>query len=1187
MGKDLKGKKNNRKEKDEPHGIRLPGSLLDEIKISGGNDGGIQDADDNRYSLSSNFVNKKGGKGKPVSRKEARKTERQAKKKRKVESQKVTRTKLQQQQQQVSNSHKSNLKSSTPSKSKKSVKFSSDTKSGPSSHSPEDTDSATEEFEDDDDVFDSDDFGSEFEDEEDQPQTAEDTMAALMAMKKAKNAGKPVPTAKESKKIKKEKKETKPRKETREIDPLTESLLRRDNDDIKHYAKLLGMKSTSVKHMKAENDGLDDLLEGLDFLDKYGSDAGFESEDYEEVKPKKGKNKRALSESESESEDDDDFEGFEDEEDQPQTAEDTMAALMALKAKKNAKKEIKIVKEDDLQDDDISDEDMDDDDEEDSFGDSSDYEDLEQDADAMDDFDSADDEDMEDFQDEEDQPQTVEDTMAALKALKAKKASAAAVKVEPAKKEKTKKTKESKKDQLRSEEIDPLTESLLRRDEDDIKHYAKLLGMKSTKVKDMKAEGDGLDDLFEGLDFLDQYDGGAGNAAPEEEPQEESEASEEESDEEEEADGDSNEEEVVENPFSSDDEINSSDFDESFGSGEEDGEEEEDGETIMAAPKENPYAPAVSASSTTTATGGKYIPPALRAKLAEANGSDPNSAEFIQLKRQVKGPLNKLSESNTLSIISEILSLYQGNARQLVTEAITAVVLDSVKQQGVLLDTFVVLHAALMAGVYRVQGVEAGAYFIQSLIEEFETTTFKDSRSKEAGNLVSLICGVYSFGVIGCKLVYGIIKSLLADVTELNSELLLRIIRNCGPSLRSDDPSSLRDIVIELQKKALAKETNSRTKFLIETVTNLKNNKSKIHSQMTIDLIIQLKKQLSTIKNTKFSDPLQVSLDDIHSVATKGKWWVVGSAWRNNLHQSGQESGSSESEVNVEEMQEILDSAEPNWVQLAKDNRMNTDIRRAIFITIVSSQDYIDAFTKLDKLRLKRSQEREIPKILLHCVGMEGVFNPYYGLLGNKLCQSHAMRKSFQFCLWDLLKEFEGDDDFPSSDSESEAAGKRFSLKNNDDEDEDTKLKKLVNLGKFYGSLISEGSIGLHALKDVNFVSLNEEMTVFLEVLMIQFLDLIGKKSELSSFGSGNSSFVKVKAEDLKFKDDLLIQRIGKCDKQKRMLMGLQWFLQEKVRGSDIISGRKQRKRVEWGCNAGCDVIGELVKRAGGDSDDE
>ncbi|ODQ62403.1 hypothetical protein WICANDRAFT_25600, partial [Wickerhamomyces anomalus NRRL Y-366-8] len=703
--------------------------------------------------------------------------------------------------------------------------------------------------------------------------------------------------------------------------------------------------------------------------------------------------------------------------------------------------------------------------------------------------------------DKVEEPTSAEETMALLKAAKEKKKS----------KEVKPKEKKSKKEKV-ERYISPDDERLMKRDEDDMKYYAKKLGLKSTKVKDSK--GDGLDDILDGLDFLDNYGSGAENY--------ESEGGEDLEDIEEEE-----EEEQVEN----------------------DDEDDEDAE----APKENPYVAPVQATS-------KYIPPALRQRLQAGD-----SEEILRIKKSIKGPLNKLSEANAMTIINQINSVYSENPRQLVTECLTTVVLESIIQQASLLDQFVILHAGLAASIYRLQGVEFGAHFIQTLVEKYESF-YNEGRSKEAGNLISLLTACYSFQVVSSKLLYNLIEKLIEETSEINSELLLRLVKNAGQQMRNDDPNALKEIIITLQKNIANQEINARTRFLVDTITNLKNNKTKFNNEVAMQLVTRMKKVLATINNNKFHDPLHVSLDDIHNIKTKGKWWLVGSAWKGNNAADQKD----EVLVNEDEMNDILDNAEPNWMELARSQRMNTDIRRAIFISIMSSQDFIDAFTKLDKLKLKKSQEREIPKILLHCVSIEKVSNPYYSFLANKLCSSHSLRKTLQFCFWDFIRELEGDED----DQDDEDYFKNL---NSDlvGEDDDFQLQRVVNVGKFFGYLVAEGTLPLHSLKNINFLTLNSDSSLFIEVLMISFFDNIGKKSEVSTFGAGSK---KSKASDLKFQDNLLVSVLAKCETQKAMMRGLQYFLQEKVKSSDIISGRKQKRRVDWGVDCFCDIADEFLK---------
>lgn len=773
-----------------------------------------------------------------------------------------------------------------------------------------------------------------------------------------------------------------------------------------------------------------------------------------------------------------DFEGFDEEsgDDDEEKEEDPMEALRKLKAGKTQNSEMRVVKEDALEDElDLEDlEGLDEDDDDLRYDDEDEYnEEVDQD-----DFD----EEFDDFEEEE-------DPLAKLKALK-----------------EAKNGKNPKKEKvIEASFVDPF--------ENDMEFYAKKLGLKDGKKSKLaKADDDdSIGGLLDGLDF-DYLDG----------PEAESE--------------------------------------------EEGTEEFEDEEDESDHPKENPFvAPTVESSEPDEGSGSRYIPPALRRKLALEKSEV--SAEVLALQKSIKGPINKLSETNVGSIVNEINGLFLNNPRQLVTENLTSIILESVIQQGRLLDTFVYLHAVLVAAIYRLQGVDFGAYFVQTLIERYEKLKVDPLKMKESINIISSLSSVYAFQLVSSRLLYDIIKVLIDELSESNAELLLKIIRTSGNQMRSDDPTALKEIVLQVTKKSASMSlsaVSTRMQFLIETIASLKNNKLKDVNESTHQLTIRLKKFLGNFASSKAVDPLQVSLDDIHNIDTKGKWWLVGSAWKGD-------DGAVKSElVNSEVMNDILDSADVNWIELARAQRMNTDIRRAIFISIMSANDYIDAVTKLDKLALRKSQEREIPRIVIHCAVVEPAWNPYYGILAAKLCDSHSYRKTFQFMLWDLIKGFEGASGNDSDEEEDVFSG--F----DDSRDEDDKLKKILNLGRFFGYLFAEGSLALHMLRTVNFVTASADNKLFMEILFVTFLDQIGKKSQVNAIGVGLVG--KKKMSEQKFDDKTLIERLLKAKEQPVLLKGIQHFIDKRLRSSDFITGRKQRKRIEWGIGAMGDIIDEFVK---------
>ena len=75
-----------------------------------------------------------------------------------------------------------------------------------------------------------------------------------------------------------------------------------------------------------------------------------------------------------------------------------------------------------------------------------------------------------------------------------------------------------------------------------------------------------------------------------------------------------------------------------------------------------------------------------------------------------------------------------------------------------------------------------------------------------------------------------------------------------------------------------------------------------------------------------------MTLNDLHSSESKGRWWLVGAGWAGDPlleHKAEKKSTLKQSEGK---------SADERLLQLAKAQGMNTDIRRSIFVILMSSE---------------------------------------------------------------------------------------------------------------------------------------------------------------------------------------------------------------------------------------------------------
>ena len=251
-----------------------------------------------------------------------------------------------------------------------------------------------------------------------------------------------------------------------------------------------------------------------------------------------------------------------------------------------------------------------------------------------------------------------------------------------------------------------------------------------------------------------------------------------------------------------------------------------------------------------------------------------------------------------------------------------------------------------------------------------------------------------------------------------------------------------------------------RTKFMIETINNLKNNRMKtavVASTITSEHTIRMKKTLGSLntRNLKATEPLRVGLNDIKNTDKRGKWWLVGASYRDEDKEDVQASSRrSKSELHLDgqddEEGDVVVTGSDDILQLAKQHGMNTGVRRSIFITIMSATDYRDAHLRLLKLRLKKSQELEIPQVLIHCVGAEAIYNPFYTLIARLLCSDRKLKMAFQFLLWDLFRRM-GED--------------RNEDGNEDEEQDSLDTRAVVNLAKMFGALVADGGLTIGVLK--------------------------------------------------------------------------------------------------------------------------
>ena len=426
----------------------------------------------------------------------------------------------------------------------------------------------------------------------------------------------------------------------------------------------------------------------------------------------------------------------------------------------------------------------------------------------------------------------------------------------------------------------------------------------------------------------------------------------------------------------------------------------------------------VQATSSQASTTSKYVPPALR---HQVNKSESLSVEQQKLRRHVNGQLNRLAEGNLDTIVSELEGLYRIFARSDVTSTITELCLDTIAARTNLNESIVVLYAALITSLHRLVGAEFGANVLQSCVSRFLTSYSQmmarsnsteqgdesmSAWSRECANLIMLLCHLFNLKMLSAIILYDMVRLLLGKsflhmvtgvdeqkpITEIDIELLLRIVQSSGQQLRHADGESLKAIVELTQQcmrdapaSAATVAQSSRARFMLESLAHLRQKGRHLgrESSATAESLQRLSKYVSSLerkRTVRAHSALQVGLQDLQDAEKRGRWWLVGAAWTGKddsepvpdavagVPISSTAAAAAAPKSQGADLDASDDESTIDLTRLARTQGMNTDARRMVFSTLMSSLDYMDAAHNLMQLKLNDVQRREVIRVLVHCL---------------------------------------------------------------------------------------------------------------------------------------------------------------------------------------------------------------------------
>lgn len=460
-------------------------------------------------------------------------------------------------------------------------------------------------------------------------------------------------------------------------------------------------------------------------------------------------------------------------------------------------------------------------------------------------------------------------------------------------------------------------------------------------------------------------------------------------------------------------------------------------------------------------SGGTYIPPA-RLRALQAQITDKSSKEYQRmaweaLKKSINGLINKVNVSNIKHIVPELFGENLIRGRGLFCRSI-------MKAQAASLP-FTPIYAA-MAAIVNTKLPQVGELLLGRLIVQFRKA-FKRNDKAVCLSSTTFIAHLCNQQVAHEMVAAQILLLLLHKPTDDSVEIAVGLTREVGQHLEEMSGPIALAVFDQFRSILHEADIDKRVQYMIEVLFQVRKDRYKDNPAIREELdLVEEEDQIT--HRTGLDDDIDVQ-DGLNIFKFDPEWEEHEEAYR-RLKAEILGEGSDDDDEDDEDSDDSEDDEEKQEEKaLEIKDQSNTDLvnlRRTIYLTIMSSIDPEECCHKLMKISLPAGQEPELPSMIIECCSQERTYSKFYGLIGERFAKINR--------LWTDL--------FEQSFAKYYDTIHRY------------ETNRLRNIARFFGHLISSDAIGWHVLSVVH---LNEEETtsssrIFIKILFQDLAEAMG-----------------------------------------------------------------------------------------------
>lgn len=464
-------------------------------------------------------------------------------------------------------------------------------------------------------------------------------------------------------------------------------------------------------------------------------------------------------------------------------------------------------------------------------------------------------------------------------------------------------------------------------------------------------------------------------------------------------------------------------------------------------------------------TGGIYIPPHRMAQMMR-EVQDKSSEQYQRLswdalRKSINGLVNKVNATNIKNIIPELFSENLIRGRGLFCR--------SCMKSQMASPGFTDVFAALVA-VVNTKFPEVGKLLLKRIVLQLQRA-YKRNDKPQLLAATKFIAHLVNQQVAHEIVALELLTLLLEKPTDDSVEVAVGFVKECGALLQDFSPQGLHGIFERFRGILHEGEIDKRVQFLIEGLFAIRKAKFQgfpairpeldlveQEDQFTHEVSLEDDIDPETILDVFKHNPRFLEDEEAYEDLKRS---ILGDESSDeeessNADADSDDEGDEDSEEEEEENMKIKDETETNLVNL----------RRTIYLTIMSSVDFEEAGHKLLKIKLEPGQEMELCIMLLECCSQERTYLRYYGLLGQRFCMINKVyQENFEKCFvqqYSMIHRLE--------------------------------TNKLRNVAKFFAHLLGTSALPWHVLA---YIRLTEEDTtsssrIFIKILFQELSEHLG-----------------------------------------------------------------------------------------------